>query len=132
MGADPWTYYVPFEPSVADALEKLRRRVFADGEYRGAEWNPATPEAALEESGDEGTASILDILSVSDSIAICAVCPLPERRLIELLGTSRPTHEMVAANRGYFADLDRGQAVYITIYKDGKPHEYLFAGYSVD
>ena len=72
MGAEPWSYYVPFESSVEAALEKLRQRVFESGEFRGSEMHPATPEEAMENMDADGTASILDIMQVSESPDFCS------------------------------------------------------------
>jgi hypothetical protein len=132
MGAEPWSYVVPFEPSVEAALEKLRRRVFESGEYRGSEMNPATPMQALEMMEADGTASILDMLSISDSPGICSVCPLGDEQLKSLFGTTQPTREMIESNHDLYQDIDRGQGIYIIAYKDGQPSEYFFAGYSFD
>jgi hypothetical protein len=132
MGGEPWRYFVPFEPSVEAALEKLRERVFAAGDFRGSEMKPATPEEAIENSGDEGTASILDIMQVSDSPGMCSVCPVPDARLEALFGTAQPTRQMVESNMDFYEDIGRGEGIYIVVYKDAAPHEYCFAGYSVD
>jgi hypothetical protein len=32
----------------------------------------------------------------------------------------------------FFEELDRGHGIYIVLYKDGKPDELFFAGYSFD
>jgi hypothetical protein len=132
MGAMPWSYFVPFEPSVEAALAKLRQQVFESGEYQGSEMNPATPKEALTNMEADGTASILDIMSVSQSPDICSVCPLSPARLQALFGTTQPTHEMVESNQGFYEDIDRGQGIYIVVYKGGQPDEYFFAGYSFD
>lgn len=132
MGGTPWSYFVPFEASVDAALEKLRQRVFAAGEFQGSEMNPATPSDAFFNMGAEGTASILDVMSVSDTPDMCTVCPLQPARLTALFGTTQPTREMIDANHDFFEDIERGQGIYIVAYKDGKPDEYFFAGYSFD
>jgi len=33
MGASGWSYFVPYEPSIETALQKLRKRVFAEKRY---------------------------------------------------------------------------------------------------
>ena len=38
MGAEPYWYFVKYQPDVAAALEQLRQREFKAGRY-----NPATP-----------------------------------------------------------------------------------------
>ena len=132
MGAEPWNSSIAFESSVESALEKLRQRVFAEGDYRGSELDPATPEEALENMEADGTCSILDIVGISDEPEFCAACPLPDEQLKALFGTTQPTKAMVEANQDFYEDIDRGQAIYIVVYENGKPAEYFFAGYSFD
>jgi hypothetical protein len=132
MGAMPWSYFVPFEQSVETALAKLREKVFESGEYRGSELNPATPTDALINMEADGTASILDIMSVSETPDMCSVCPLPAAQLNALFGTTQPTHDMIDSNHAFYEDIERGQGIYIVVYKDGKPDEYFFGGYSFD
>jgi hypothetical protein len=132
MGAEPWSYFVPFESSVESALEKLRQRVFESGQFRGSEMKPATSEEAMENMEADGTASILDIMQVSESPDFCSVCPLPEAQLKTLFGTAQPTHHMVESNMDFYEDIERGQGIYIVVYKNGQPDEYFFAGYSFD
>jgi hypothetical protein len=132
MGAEPWSYFVPFESSVEAALEKLRQSVFQSGEFRGSESKPATPEEAVENMEADGTASILDIIQVSEAPEFCSVSPLPASQLIAFFGTAQPTHEAIEANMDFYEDIERGQGIYIVVYKDGKPDEYFFAGYSFD
>lgn len=132
MGAEAWDYFVPYEEDIQAALEKLRQREFRAGRYRGSEWNPATIEEAFENMDADGTASILDMTHVADEPDFCAVCPVPPDQLVELFGTDRPTREMIEHNLDLYEDIERGQGVYIIAYKDGKPSEIFFAGYSFD
>jgi hypothetical protein len=132
MGAEPWEYFVPYEPSVKAALEKLREQVFKSGRYRGSEMKPPTPQAAVENMEADGTASILDIVQVSNSPDFSSVCPLPPAQLQALFGTAQPTREMIKDNMDFYEDIERGQGVYIVVYKHGRPHEYFFGGYSFD
>ncbi|HZZ42353.1 MAG TPA: hypothetical protein VFE58_05415 [Tepidisphaeraceae bacterium] len=132
MGAMPWSYFVPFESSVGAALQKLRQHIFKTGEFRGSELKPATPEEAVENMEADGTASILDIVQVSESPDFCSVCPLPTVQLETLFGTAQPTREMIESNMDFYDDIERGQGIYIVVYKFNKPEEYFFAGYSFD
>jgi len=132
MGGRPWNYFVPFEASVEAALEKLRQRVFESGEYRGSKMKPATPQEALENSGADGTASILDIMWVRELPDFCSVCPLAGKQLTALFGTTQPTREMIQENSDFYRSIDRGQGIYIVVYKGDKPDELFFAGYSFD
>jgi hypothetical protein len=132
MGAEPWSYFVPFETNVEDALHKLRLRVFESGNYRGSELKPQSPEEALVNMEDSGTASILDIMQISATPDFCCVCPLPEAKLKRFFGTVRPTHAIVASKLGFYEEIDRGQGIYVVVYKDDFADEYFFAGYSFD
>src|SRR5436305_11966609 len=111
MGAEPWSYFVPYEPAVEAPLEKLRQRVFESGEYNGSELDPATPADAMAKADADGTRSILDIMQVSQSPEFCNVCPLPEEQLKSLYGTTQPTHEMIEADMGFYEDIERGQGI---------------------
>ena len=132
MGAEPWHYFAPYEPSVESALHKLRQRVFASGKFRGSFMNPKTPEEAVEMTEADGTASILDITRVSPTPDFCAVCPLSEAQLRSYFGTTQPTRSIIQKADDFYDDIERGQGIYIVLNEDGKPDEYFFAGYSFD
>jgi len=132
MGAEPWHYFVPYEPNVESALEKLRHQEFAAGRFRGSELQPSSIEEACENMDADGTASILDIERVSDEADYGAVCPLPSSEVTRYFGTDKPTREIIEANMDFYKDIERGQGIYLVVYKDGKPSEIFFAGYSFD
>jgi hypothetical protein len=132
MGAEPWDYFVPYEANIQSALDRLREREFRAGRFRGSEMRPVSIEDAVIAMDADGTASILDIDHVADEPEFCAVAPVPADRLIEHFGTDRPTREMVEQGEDLFEDIERGQGVYIVVYKDGAPSELYFAGYSFD
>ena len=58
--------------------------------------------------------------------------PLPREALEALYGTAQPTREMMEQNMAFLEDLERGHCVYMVLYKNGKPDELFFAGYSFD
>jgi hypothetical protein len=99
---------------------------------------PRTIRALLKEQGESGTHSILDIERVAARPQSGAVSPMPAKRLKEIFGTDRPTHEMVEALRGaceLFEDplvVEGWQGVYFTVYRHGKPDELFFIGTSGD
>ena len=147
MGAQPYWYFVKYNPHINAALQDLRRKEFRAGRYNPVVPFPAFPpgpnsptpgaqHASIEEAGEEaaesGTRSILDLDHVSDTPDFCAVTPLDDAALQRLYGTTKPTREMVEENMGFFEDVERLHGVYIILYKGGKPHEILFAGYSAD
>jgi len=132
MGAEPWSYFVPYEPNIQSALDKLRQQEFAAGRFRGSELNPATIEEAFENMDADGTASILDIERVGNDADYGVVCPLSLSEVTRYFGNDKPTREMIEANMDFYEDIERGQGIYIVVYKDDKPSEIFFAGYSFD
>ena len=66
MGAEPWQYFVAYQPNLQGALENLRQQEFRAGRFRGSELKPATIEEAFENMDADGTASILDIERVAE------------------------------------------------------------------
>jgi hypothetical protein len=147
MGAHAYWYTVKYNADTDAALQSLR-----DREFRAGRYNPVVPfpdfpvtpnspspgsqhdsiEEAMEESDADGTRSILDISQIGSEPDFCTATPLPDDVLEELYGTTRPTRAVVEANMDFLEDVDRGHAVYVTLYRDGQPDELLFAGYSFD
>jgi hypothetical protein len=89
-------------------------------------------EEAIEEADADGTRSILDMMEVASSPDYNVVAPLPEDDLRELFGTDKPTREMIEESDELYDALERGQGVYIIVYRDEQPSEIFFAGYSFD
>ncbi len=147
MGASPYWYVVKHRPDINAALQELRQREFRAGRY-----NPVIPfpdfpvgpnspspgaqhasiEEAMEDSDADGTRSILDLMAVAEEPDLSVVAPLDEAVLEDLYGTTQPSRAMVEGNMDFLEDVDRGQGIYIVLYKDGKPDEIFFAGYSFD
>jgi hypothetical protein len=149
MGAEPYWYRVKYQPDIDTALQQLRRQEFLAGRY-----NPVTPfpftlfpigtrspapgarhasiDEAREAAAEDGTRSILDLDHVSDYPDFCAVAPLDEAVLRSLYGTTRPTREMLERKMDFLENVERGQGVYIILYKGDEPDEIFFAGYSFD
>jgi hypothetical protein len=147
MGAHAYFYFVKHQADLNKALQELRRQEFQAGRY-----NPVIPfpnfpigprspspgaqhasiEEAFEDADADGTRSILDLDHFSDEPDFGAVTPLDDQTLEDLFGTTRPTREMIEQNMDFFEDIDRGQGVSIIVYKNDKPDEIFFAGYSYD
>ncbi len=147
MGGEPYWYFVKYKPDLDVVLEELRQREFAAGRY-----NPAMPflrfpldltkptpgaqhdsiEEALEDSDADGTRSILDIQTIADEPDFCVATPLDEETLESLYGTTQPTRRQIEENMDFLEEVDRGHCVYALAYKEGRPDEVLFAGYSFD
>ncbi|HJZ64880.1 MAG TPA: hypothetical protein VKD70_11205 [Candidatus Acidoferrum sp.] len=148
MGGHPYYYAVPYQPDINEALQTLRKQEFEAGRY-----NPVVPflsfefdgtpppapgkqhrsiEDALKSSDADGTRSILDVERIGSTPTFGVATPVPSERLIELYGTDKPLREMVATNMDFFEEIDRGQAVYIVLYRGDRPSEIFFAGMSYD
>jgi hypothetical protein len=149
MGAEPYWYFEKYKSDVDTVLHELRKREFEAGRYNPVidfpcELFPIGPhspapgaghtsiEEAMEDADADGTRSILDLDHVAEEPEFCAVTPLPDEMLEELYGTTQPTRAMVEPNMDFLEDIERGHGVYIILYKDGKPDEICFAGYSFD
>jgi hypothetical protein len=172
MGAEPWHYVVPYQSDINAALQALREQEFRAGRYGqalldreldslgdlGEEFSNAETsaeeliavygsvqsaiEAVFTEAEAEGTASILDMFHVSETPEPCAVCPLSNNTLEELLGTDKPTRERVESVlineqepekcEEFWDSIGRGEGRYILIYNQEQPTEIFFAGYSFD
>jgi hypothetical protein len=147
MGGHAYWYVVPHEGDVQTALNKLRAREFKAGRYNPAVMFPDFPvnaaslspgaqhrsiEEALLASDADGTRSILDIDHISKQPEFCSAAPLPEQVLLDLYGTRTPSRSAVEENMDFLADIERGHAVYIELFENGRAAEILFAGYSFD
>src|SRR3954469_14259993 len=115
MGGEPWFHVAPYQSDVPAALEALRQRVFAEGEYRGSEAEPATIEEALPNMDADGTASILDIDHVADQPEPPHVTPLPPAEAKKYFGTERPTRADVEQADEFWDDIGRGEAVCVVL-----------------
>ena len=134
----PWYIFTPYRENLQQALCDLQRQEFREHRYDpygilASEEIVPTSIAALRNIMDVcGTATVIDLLYISDCPDYCSACPLTRRRLISLFGTDQPTRRMIEGNSRYLAGIKRGQGCYIIAYKDGEPDEILFAGRSFD
>jgi len=147
MGAHPYWYFVPYQKDINKALQELRQREFKAGRYNPVMHFPEFPvdttspsigaqhesiEEAMAAADADGTRSILDIATVEDEPDFCAAGPLTDEMLQEYFDTMEPSHEAVDDNMDFLEEIDRGHCVYIVVYKENKPDEIFFAGYSFD
>ena len=94
---------------------------------------PASIEELLRTNAESGTHSILDIDGIADNPTFGVATPVPDEELVRALGTTQPTAEDVESVVSDFCEnLERWQAVYFIVYKDGQPHEVRFVGRSGD
>lgn len=132
MGAEPWGCFAGYDSNIQRALDKVREEEFAAGRYRFAEEQPSSIDEALEIADADGTASILDIMQVSDTPDFCCAAPYSSDELKNYFGTDRPTRADVESADDYWEDIERGHARYAVLYSNDKPSEIYFAGYSFD
>ena len=132
MGAEPWVCFAKYDANIQHVLDKLREEEFAAGRYRYAEEEPSSIEEALEIADADGTASILDIMQVSDTPDFCCAAPFNDDELKAYFGTNRPTRAHVESSDDYWEDIERGHARYAVLYSNDRPSEIYFAGYSFD
>jgi len=157
MGADPYWYYVPYEEDKNSALEKLKKREFEAGRYNFNYFGKrnkllrfpidetdapgkghGTIEEALEDCGECGTSSILDIESVSDNIDICVAYVVTAEEMREYLGTDKPTRNIIDEKIWGFWEYIansfgcRGVGICMTVYENDQLKELYFGGYSFD
>jgi hypothetical protein len=94
---------------------------------------PGSIEEALELAAEDGTHSILDIQSTGRRRGFGVATPCPPRSAARVFGSERPTREQIEAHWLRLSDrLERWEAYYVTVYKDGEPAEYAFIGCSGD
>jgi len=152
MGAHFWTYHVPYQDDIAAALEALRQQEFRAGRF----YQPSTvqpgligrifgrphykpkPPKTIQEAikiggtSAEGTRSILDMERISALPDYSAVTLVPPEELERMLGTDKPTREMVEQCEELIDTIERGHGIYLITYQQGKPNGIYFAGYSFD
>lgn len=148
-----WSYFTPYEADISVALQRLREDVFARGDYMTEEselasyrrlqdephasaFKPASIEQLLEQEGDRGTHSILDITHVSPTPKRRTVSPLPAAVLEDYCLAGTPSREEIE-DVYEFGSLEkytnkRWRGIYIIAYQDGNPSEIFFAGCSGD
>jgi hypothetical protein len=132
MGAEPWSCFTKHDPNIQRALDRVRDEEFKAGRFRYAEENPSSIEKALEIADADGTASILDISQISAEPDYGCAAPFSTAELRRYFGSEHPSRADVEGADDYWEDMERGQARYAVVYRDGKPSEIYFAGYSFD
>jgi len=147
MGAEPYLYFVPYQENIEAALQELRASEFAAGRYfpaaemlefsrSAADPSPGPQHEsiadAIEDAGEGGTCSILDLAFLSAVREIGAVTPLEEDVLEQCFHTLRPTRAMIEQNPAFLEDVERGCGIAIVVYENKLPVEIVFAGYSID
>jgi hypothetical protein len=148
LGASGWDYYVLYQPNLQAALEELRQRVFAAGDYwwavpyefgKSAADFPNRPRTEAELWAEEivqesGTHSILDMSHVVADNEVPdygTVQPVAEMEAIERLGVAKLTRAHVDALQPLAARRWFGRCA-ILHDAGGEPSEIYFWGFSGD
>jgi hypothetical protein len=153
MGADAYFYVVPYQDDFDAALEALRQREFEAGRYRPAvDWvqdylagpdvkpGPGAQHESIEaifedaaaEGNADGTASILDLWTISDEPTLLAASLLDDAELERYFGTNRPAAAQIADNEPFWMSIDRGTGRCVVAYDGDTPASLCFAGWSLD
>jgi hypothetical protein len=150
MGASGWEYVVEYKADMAEALDNLRRSVFAQGEYLSpselglpepASVDDLVTEPYWEFMGTSGTHSILDVLSVTPADDVGqdygTIRPLTGIEYRDLFGTPEPGHDDFTRVRdsgrlGDCVHAGRGTGRAAVLWAEGAPAEIAFWGYSGD
>lgn len=174
MGSFPYYYFTKYQPDINSALQALRQQEFRAGRYDPAMnsydpkmWmfgfnfpptadSPApgaqhdSIEEALEDAGESGTGSILDIQGISNTPEISKACACTNEELQEMFGTNKPSRRMIEEGLAvsgkpgkwdddaierqgeFFETIDSGEGRYIVVYENDEPTEIFFVGFSLD
>ena len=174
MGSNPYYYFTEYQTDIGDALHKLRKDEFEAGRYdpnlslHGEEKvgirymlqfdfppneesiAPGPSHASIDEAFGaavpDGTRSILDISGISKRPEWFHANPLPEAELLQLLGTVKPSRELIETVLlaplketeqsnpvlSFWDRIERGTARYIVTYRNDVPDQIFFVGYSLD
>jgi hypothetical protein len=123
MGASGWSYFVPYQADINQALQELRQQTFDSGRYyKPAEFyerissvqpdelraylddkvnalralaKPRTIDELVAQNGEDGTHSIIDITGISLEPGFGTASPLAEQQLLDLFGTLQPSQAMI-------------------------------------
>ncbi|SNY55149.1 hypothetical protein [Paractinoplanes atraurantiacus] len=147
MGASGWDYYTDYQPDLNAALNALRDRVFAEGDYwwavpgefgKSAADFPDRPRTTDELWNEEavrecGTHSILDVDRVVDGAhgRTGTIVPVTAEEALATTGTEKPT-------RAHTGKLDKlvgprwSGRVAVLHDDNGTPSELYFFGISGD
>lgn len=83
----------------------------------------------------DGTGTILDMRGIANEPSYFEIAPLSEKKLVDILGTSQPTRELIEIKKIKRAIIEHQRSQmgsYIIVYKNGQPDEIYFVGFSGD
>ncbi len=112
---------------VAHDLKRIGRWI-----KRGGARYPSI-EAAVDDAGEDGTHSILDITRTGSSRGPGVAVPLSPTVLVEVFGTPTPSRVQVQeASDRLLGKVGRWEAIYLPVYEDGRLSQWAFLGCSGD
>src|SRR3954471_24811363 len=124
MGSTGWTHFVPYQTSIATALQELQDEVRRTGQFAGGFEGVGDSEELLgilnsnDSEGTQGTHSVLDIIGgISEEPQMFAASPVAEQTLLELFGTTEPSRDEVEEKDLELNEqIERWQARYLIVY----------------
>jgi len=112
------------EPNVIDEINSA----IEDFKNRPA---PQSIEELIEMNAEMGTHSIIDMYDISEKPGMGKISPMPEDMLINLFGTHQPNHFQIESKVDeMFKSITA--CYYVLVYKNDKPEEIFFIGFSGD
>src|SRR4051812_40347311 len=73
MGAEPWSYFVPYQPDIQAAMESLQQHEFAAGRYHSRRthdpslpWPSSIEDLRANYLTEDGSRSIIDMIAIAD------------------------------------------------------------------
>lgn len=92
---------------------------------------PVTIPALIQQNGDAGTHSIIDMQGISDEPKEHHISPLPDEEVIKYFGHHQPTLAMLEQNNNNILNLcELWQGRYLLVYENEKPIDIFFIGIS--
>ena len=136
MGAESYRSVTKYQEDTEQALSDLQQQIFAAGEYRYSEDAEAGDiDEAREFAAEDGTKSVLDIYGISDEPTMAHAALVTDDEARSWFGCTeideKDIHKIDDCS-DFWTSMDRGEARYLILYKDGKPSQYYFAGLSFD
>ena len=147
MGAKAYYYFVPYQPDFETALQLLRETEFNAGRYFPAVSMPDFPitpnskspgaqhsniSKAKKAAKESGTASILDLESISYDDVYGVARLLSDKEIIKYFAIEKPTRKIIENRNSLLENIDRGKGMCTIVYENNFPNELFFAGYFFD
>ncbi|GAA2591766.1 hypothetical protein GCM10010435_83120 [Winogradskya consettensis] len=147
MGASGWDYYVPYQEDLNAALDALRDKVFAAGDYwwavpgeygksaadypnRPTTWDDLFDDEEVQESGTHSILDVFKVIEPGENPEFGTVEPVSPAEALAHVGTEHPTREHAKALTELAERRWHGRCA--VLHENGKPTEIYFFGSSGD